>query len=67
MRILIRWDGMDAMNQVSNTGYSRYLEACEIDCMYSIGFVADAAGEGPVIVTTVAISTNSWSTRVICS
>jgi acyl-CoA thioester hydrolase len=67
MRILIRWDDMDAMNQVSNTGYSRYLEVCEIDWMYSIGFVPDAAGEGPVIVTTVAISTSSSTARVICS
>ena len=50
MRLLIRWDDMDAMNQVNNTVQSRYLETCCIEWRHSIGFVPDAASEGPVIL-----------------
>ena len=50
MTIPIRWGDMDAMGHINNTVYFRYMETARIDWFTSMGFVANPAGEGLVIV-----------------
>ena len=50
MTIPIRWGDMDAMGHINNTVYFRYMETARIDWFTSMGFVANRAGEGLVIV-----------------
>ena len=49
-RVAIRWADMDAMGHVNNASYFRYMETARIDWFTSMGFVANPAGEGLVIV-----------------
>lgn len=50
MRMPIRWGDMDAMGHVNNTNYFRYIESARIAWLEQVGGLADARGEGPVIV-----------------
>lgn len=46
----IRWDDLDAMQQVSNVTCFRYLEIARIDWLYAVGGAPNPNGDGPVIV-----------------
>ena len=50
MCIPIRWGDMDAMGQLNNASYFRYIETIRVDWMRSIDGMPNPKGEGSVIV-----------------
>ena len=48
--IQIRWGDMDAMRNVNNTVYFRYMEQARIAWFDALGLLRSGTGEGPTII-----------------